>query len=475
MENTPLIIPPNKRVKGLVVYCYKCKTNITSGICKTTGKPIKQCPHGDKHVFKVYVSVPGTSNERRTKKLETRDVNEAIKQALDFEKEIKENKNQNNIEKEVRIINRERTIKQTTKQEMPNNLLNAMARYVGFLYNDKEIVPEFRKEIRSKKHVGDIERNFKYFVICLKQNGYNPDKLSLSEVNDQVIGKFHDYILKELNLSNSSYNRAMKELTSFYNFFINEGYQIRNPFKSIPRKQENANVETITEEEYSRLLEIIQKPELGKSTLSNGVVKNMYKPWMKEAVELGLFTGRRTEEIVQMKWNNVFDDEKGNLLFIKVIDYKVSRQKGQEFDNPKYIYIPITEELSNLLFRIGYEKYKGNDKYILAPEETVTRDTVNHFITHSFPHYYKQLETGRNLSYKCLRKTYISKLSAYMGIDNARLITKHSGTQVMENNYIDKKIIAETAHNFKMFKQENNRQNEIEKIRDINNEKTLER
>ena len=38
------------------------------------------------HVFKVYVHVPGTKNERRTKKLETRDINEAIKQAIEFER-----------------------------------------------------------------------------------------------------------------------------------------------------------------------------------------------------------------------------------------------------------------------------------------------------------------------------------------------------------------------------------------------------
>ena len=63
-----------------------------------------------------------------------------------------------------------------------------------------------------------------------------------------------------------------------------------------------------------------------------------------------------------------------------------------------------------------------------------------------------------------------------MGIDNARLITKHSGTQVMEEHYVDKKVIAHTAKNFKMFDQATeNRQNEIEKVRSTNTEKILER
>lgn len=472
MENTPLIIPPNKKVKGLVVYCYQCKTNITKGICKTTGKPIKQCPNGNKHVFKVYINVPGTKNERRTKSLKTRNVNEAIKQALDFEQEIKGNNFPKGTNVEFKTEKRGRAI----KQEMPDNILNAMARYIGFLHNDPEIVPEFKKKNRSEKHVADIERNFKYFVMCLKNNGYNPNEISINEVNDQVIGVFHDYLLKELKLSNSSYNRAMTELTSLYNYLINEGYQGRNPFKSIPRKPVNTNIETISEEEYDKLLEIIQKPELGKSVLSNGVVKNMYKPWMKDAVELGLLTGRRTEEIVQMKWNNLLIDEKANILFIRATDFKVSRQKGLEADNLKYINVPVTDELNDLLIRIGCKNYLGSDKYILAPEEVMKRETINKFITHSFPHYFKQLGTGKNLSYKCLRKTYISWLTKFMGIDNARLITKHSGTQVMKEHYINDMVVAEKARDFKMFKKDNDRQNEIEKIRNINTKnQTLER
>lgn len=472
MENiSPLYIPPTKRVKGLVVYCYKCKTNMTD-TCKATGKLLKLCQHGDKHVFKVYVSVPGTKNERRTKKLETRDINEAMKQAIDFEQAVKRNNDQRETGRGIK----EKKNEKIYRQRMPNNIINSMGRYIGYMYNDSEIVPEFKKKIRTKKHIEDIERNFKYFVICLKKNGYNPNQIMVDEIDDLVIGQFHDYILKDLNLSNSSYNRAMTELTSFYNYLINEGCQIRNPFKSIPRKQVNSNIETITKEEYNRLLEIIQKAELGKQTLNNGVVKYLHKPWMKDAVELGLLTGRRTEEIAQMRWNNIFADEQGNLLYIKATDFKVSRQKGLEIDNPKLIYVPVSEELKDLLFRIGYEKYRNNDKYILAPEEKMKRETINKFITHSFPHYYKQLGTERDLSFKCLRKTYISNLTSYLGIDNARLITKHSGTQVMENHYIDMKVIVQTAQNFKMFDHANGRQNEIKKIRDINKEqKILER
>lgn len=235
------------------------------------------------------------------------------------------------------------------------------------------------------------------------------------------------------------------------------------------------NIETITEEEYKRLLEIIQKPELGKSELQTGEVKNLLKPWMSDAVELGLDTGRRLGEVVQMKFNGIAVDDNGKPMYIKVEDFKVNRQKGNARENTKYIYVPITKSLQELLLRIGYEKYKGSDKYILAPEEKMERETISSFVSHSFTHYYKQLETGRDLSYKCLRKTYISSLSASLGIDNARLITKHSGTQVMEEHYVDKKVIALTAKNFEVFNQDEKRKLELDKVRNSNHEITLER
>src|SRR5665213_4518229 len=91
-DKKPLYIPPSKKWKGLTVYCYKCKTNM-SEVCNENGKPLSKCQFGEKHVFKVYISVPGTANARKTKKLNTRDVNEAIKQAIEFEKEVKGNTN----------------------------------------------------------------------------------------------------------------------------------------------------------------------------------------------------------------------------------------------------------------------------------------------------------------------------------------------------------------------------------------------
>ena len=46
MDHKPLFIPESKKWKGLKIFCYRCKTNV-SEICKTSGKPLLQCKHGE--------------------------------------------------------------------------------------------------------------------------------------------------------------------------------------------------------------------------------------------------------------------------------------------------------------------------------------------------------------------------------------------------------------------------------------------
>ena len=84
---------------------------------------------------------------------------------------------------------------------------------------------------------------------------------------------------------------------------------------------------------------------------------------------------------------------------------------GIEKTNPKPIYIPIIPQLKELLIDMGMEKYKGSDRYMLAPEENISRDTVKLHLSRMFTFYYNKLGTGRQMQYKHLRKFYISHLA----------------------------------------------------------------
>ena len=123
-----------------------------------------------------------------------------------------------------------------------------------------------------------------------------------------------------------------------------------------------------------------------------------------------------------------------------------------------------------LLLELGYEKYKGTDKYILAPElETDRKDVMPVTLSRAFSHYYDQLNTGKHLKYKSLRKTYITNLSIYMS-GNAKAITGHSDDAVIERHYLDKIVIAKAAQGYEVWAVQN-REQELQNVRDESNSK----
>ena len=67
-----------------------------------------------------------------------------------------------------------------------------------------------------------------------------------------------------------------------------------------------------------------------------------------------------------------------------------------------------------------------------------------------FSHYYNKLNTGRKLTFKCLRKTYITHLALSLGL-NARVITRHSSEDVIIKHYLDERIITKVADGFEVF------------------------
>lgn len=451
-NNSPLFIPPSKRIRGLKIHCYTCGTTV-DGVCKKQNTDIKYCKSGANHVFKVFAHVPGTANERRTKTLTgVRDLNEARRLALDFQREIKDEANS------VPVTTRSLALKE--KQQaiaVSDNLAELMARYIGYLHGDPEIVPAFKRKKRGAATLKEMERTFLRFATAAKENDRDVSVMSIDEIDNALIGEFYEYLIEDLELGNAGYNRAITNMTSFYNYLISEGYTTRNPFTAIIRKPIKENIFTIEEHQFKELIEILQDPARGIHTLSNGVKKNYYKPWMKDAVELGLYTGRRREEILRMKWKDVTDDA------ILVPDYKVIRQKGLLSNEADWIYriVPLTRELSLALDSLR-ENRVSPDQYILAPDETMDRDSMRSLMSKSFAHYYAQLDYQKRLKFGCLRKTYISGLAAAIGLENAQAISGHSKTDVMKKHYADKNILAKAAKDFSVFKSESQNAPEIE-------------
>lgn len=459
MDHRPLFIPESKKWKGLTVYCYKCHTNV-SEICKTSGKPLSQCKHGDQHIYKVYVHVPGTKNQRRTKKLETRDLNEAIKQAIEFEKEVKSSA-MPNTKNDVTEI-RERQEKQN--QARPVLLVQALARYIGWLHN--EGVPAHLIRERSKEYIKDVERALKNFVFCLKENGYNLASLRVEDIDNEMVGKVY-LSLENRKVANRTFNKYFSFYTSFLKWYTEEyDCLIRNYFEKVKRRNLNPKPEAITQREYEALLARIT-PENGVKEYNKGIkpTRNLFRPWLADGIRLALETGRRREEIINLKWKDIEESE--GYLYIKVQDFKVNRiQNRIREEEKKFIYIPVTDSLRKLLDELGYYIYKGMDNFILAPEIKISRGKVmSDVFSRGFSHYYDQLDIGRKLTFKCLRKTYITNLEIFMGGGNVKAITGHSDDQVIERSYIDRKEMAKAAQGFSVFSKEKERDHQLKDIR----------
>jgi integrase len=79
-----------------------------------------------------------------------------------------------------------------------------------------------------------------------------------------------------------------------------------------------------------------------------------------------------------------------------------------------------------------------------------SQETREFLISKAFTHYFSQLGTGKKIGFYDLRKTYVSHLFASYG-DKARIITKHSGMDVMLNHYIDQEVVSQVASDFEFF------------------------
>ena len=428
-----LIIPKNKSVKGLFIDCNYCKS-ILHNRCKKTNGNIQFCPHPDNHVFKAVFYIPGIK-KTKTRVLETRNLDEAIIQTIEFEKYLKENHYELQYAGE--------------KVRKPQLLVDCMASYFDYMNNEN--IPAHRHKVRSKGHISEIERYFRYFIDCLKKNQIEYKSLFVYEIDDRILGIFHNYLLEDKNYSNVSYNKVITILRSFYNYLIEEGYYVhRNPFNRMKRRPVRPTVETITEKEYNELVRIIDR-DRAVQVLSTGEKKYHYYPWLKYAIQLGLLTGRRRDEIINIKYSDIKIDDSGNMVLIETEDYKVNRANSNLSEiSKKMIYIPVTRTLKKVIYENGYNKYKNTKKYLLAPDKITKRETLKNQMSKGFSHYYNQLSTGRTLTFKCLRKTYITRLALSLGL-NARIITRHSGEDVIIRHYLDQKVISKVAEDFEVF------------------------
>lgn len=467
------ISPKNSRT-GLTIFCLDCNTTI-NGKCRKSGR--RRCPNPHRLVYKVYVHIPGTRNKRITKTLGPDiEEDEAARLAVEFTKEIKQKFRQNqnlNISKDVHQGN---TRGVEWEKDIPRLFVDAASFYVGYLRGEN--IPEHhKKHIRSEPHVKDIMHAFAVFTESMQKNRVNMASLRIDEITDEMVGVFHSYTIKELQYSGRTHDKIMGHLSSLINFY-NEKFKVSVPnyFKNVERRNIPGikNPESISQDDFQRLLKATTKLN-GIKQYPDGSSRYLFKDYLVDAWKLGLNTGCRREELINMTFSDIVI-EKDGLKYIMVPDLKVNRIRNIQSGNQKIKYVPITSGLWKVLQDLGYEKYKGTDRPLLAPgiQENRVR-VIGDSLSKGFSHFYSLLNTGRKLSFKTLRKTFATQLSLYM---DAKRITGHSSSEVLKSHYIDREAIVRATEGFTIFPEEKQRNPVLKKHREKidrrNSEKDLE-
>lgn len=399
---------PRSPYKGIKIYCKKCK------------KDNPKCNHYESFTYKVRVHVPGTKKSVKSKILNSTVYSEAVAEALDFEKLLKSTNYQTALVHEIK--------------ENDYSVVDAIIKYNHYLNGESDYA-QFKKNV-TNEHRKELIRFCRYFAKTLKKTK-NIELARIREISKQDVSNFYSWA--ENHYNPKTFNKCLNGVKVFFDFLIDvEDVEMKNPFRKYTRKQIiKTNIDSVTRDEFNSILEAIDKCSPVVVLGGNGERKNMYKTYLKDGFRLFLLTGGRREEIVNLKWSDIFVSVSG-VKFFKIQNLKVERSFNK---NEIYKYIPINSDLFDLLVEMGYNEKKQTDDYILYPERKVQPKTIMDSLSKAFTHYKNAVGIKKEISLKNLRKTYITWVHQVMQNETG-ILTSHSTTKVLESYYIDPQILS---------------------------------
>lgn len=414
-----LKLPKNPHT-GLKIYCHRCKRDNPT------------CNHYDIHRYKVRIHVPGTKNKKVTKVLDAKNYNDAVVQAIELEKELKSNNYQKVIVSEI---------------GNDYSIADAVVRYNQYLSGNYEY-SQFVKNV-TDGHRKECIRFCTYFCNTIKETK-DITLTRIVEINRKDVAKFYTWASNHY-ASEKSFNKCMGALKAFFKFLIEiEEVKMKNPFAVYEsKKSKKKTVETLTKEEFKKIIEVVGVANPIVKLGGKGERKNLYRHYLVEGFKLFLLTGGRRAEVVNLRWSDIYISING-IKFFLIGNKKVNESKKTD-DYKKYM--PINEDLYDLLNELGYQEKKNSNDYILFPERNVIAQTIMDDLSKAFTHYKKEAGITKNVTLKSLRKTYITWLRLALGKD-ASILTSHSGEKILLDHYIDTTIlnaVEEAALKFRVY------------------------
>lgn len=196
------------------------------------------------------------------------------------------------------------------------------------------------------------------------------------------------------------------------------------------------NPEIITQEEFDVLMKCItDKNGIGYRGTKNEQVQ-YYRPWLKTVYKFSLLVGERLDGIVLLKWKDVKEN------YIAIPNWKVNRSQNTDV---YYSYTPITSDLASLIVSL---EMRDPEEYMILPDHK-NRKYLKSFLTKSFSHFWNKTGSDKVVTFKNLRKTYITRMVELLG-EKAKFI-KHTNDKTAVKHYIPEKEILSDLRKVKMY------------------------
>ncbi|MFV8466700.1 tyrosine-type recombinase/integrase [Flavobacterium sp. LB1P62] len=396
---------PKNPYLGMKIFCHKCKRDNPS------------CDHYDIHKYKVKIHIPGGDNKKKTKVLDSKDYAQAVKEAIKFKEQLEAN----NFNKPIIVV-----------EENNFTMLGALIEYRRYLSGEHRYT-HMVKNI-SKGYQDECMRYCKYFLDTFK-GVKNVSETSIRDVSQDDVARFYSWT--EKHYKEKTFNKCLSEIKSFFKFIIEvEKIEMKNPFEVyVSKKVTKSNIYTLDRSEFEDILKAVHSANPIVTLGGRGEKKNMYRNYLIDGFKLSLLTGGRREEVVDLKWSDIFTTVK-DVKFFKIKNIKVELLT----DEDHWKYIPINTDLMNLLLEFGYNDKKQTNDFILFPERQVLTKTIMNDLSKGFTHYKKMANIDKKVSFKNLRKTYLSWVNAVMNKDTG-ILSSHSTYEILERYYIDPAIL----------------------------------
>jgi integrase len=389
--------------------------------CKTCRVDNPNCKHYSNQIYRVRIHVPGTGSGVKTKFLTATEYEDAVLETIQFQKELSSNCYTRVIEK--------------TDIGTDYNIGGAIIKYHQYL-SGKSSYAHLKKDV-SKGYIDETIRYCKLFAKNLKKTR-DIRTTRVTDIQKTDVANFYKWA--EGLYAEKTFNKCLNSVKSFYEFLIDvEEIEMRNPFRNFVTKTlPPASIDTITQKEFKDILEAIDTADPICNLGGKYKKKNRFKPYLKDGIQLFLYTGGRREEVVNLKWSEIFTTENGIETFV-VDNLKVKRIKKNKKEYKKYF--PVNVDFKEYLMELGMEEKLGKDEYIFYPNRTETSASIMDNLSKGFSHYKEAAGIKKTFSLSNLRKAYISWTHQVMG-NQTGLLTSHSTTQVLKDYYLDPKVLS---------------------------------